>query len=74
MSTGGGDGRTGAATAILAVAAIGVVFGDIGTNPLFAMREAFEGHYHVGLNEANVLGLLSLMFWSILIVITLKYL
>ncbi len=58
----------------LAVGALGVVYGDIGTNSLFAMREAFEAHHHVGLDEANVLGLLSLMFWSLIIVITVKYL
>jgi hypothetical protein len=52
--------------------ALGVVYGDIGTNPLFAMREAFEGH-DVAIVEANILGLLSLMFWSLILVITLKY-
>ena len=74
MSTGAGYGRTGTATATLAVAAVGVVFGDIGTNPLFAMREAFESSHPIAVNEANVLGLLSLMFWSLLLVISLKYL
>ena len=59
---------------MLALGALGVVFGDIGTNPLFAMREAFEARHHVGISEANVLGLLSLMFWALIIVITLKYL
>ncbi len=50
------------------------MFGDIGTNPLFAMREAFEADHHVELFEANVIGLLSVMFWSLVIVITTKYL
>jgi KUP system potassium uptake protein len=53
---------------------LGVVYGDIGTNPLFAMREAFVSRHSVGLNEDNILGLLSLMFWSLIIVITVKYL
>jgi K+ transporter len=54
----------------LAVGALGVVFGDIGTNPLFAMREAFVGHGHqLAVIEDNVLGLLSLVFWSLVLVI-----
>ncbi len=61
-------------TGLLAVGALGVVFGDIGTNPLFAMREAFEAVHHVALTEENVIGLLSLMFWSLILVVTLKYL
>jgi KUP system potassium uptake protein len=61
-------------TRALAIGALGVVYGDIGTNPLFAMREAFEARHSVSLDEPNVVGLLSLMFWSLLIVVTLKYL
>ena len=61
-------------TTALAVGALGVVYGDIGTNPLFALRDAFEGPHHVGISEANVLGLLSLVFWSLIVVITIKYL
>jgi KUP system potassium uptake protein len=62
-------------TLTLAVGALGVVFGDIGTNPLFAMREAFTGHGHeLAVTEPNVLGLLSLMFWSLVLVICVKYL
>jgi KUP system potassium uptake protein len=59
---------------MLAVGALGVVYGDIGTNPLFAMREAFESRHHVELFEANVIGLLSVMFWSLILVISTKYL
>ena len=59
---------------VLAMGALGVVYGDIGTNPLFAMREAFEAKHHVELFEANVIGLLSVMFWSLIVVITVKYL
>jgi KUP system potassium uptake protein len=59
----------------LSIAALGVVFGDIGTNPLFAMRETFEGPgHHLAVVEDNVLGLLSLMFWSLVLVICVKYL
>jgi KUP system potassium uptake protein len=59
----------------LSLAALGVVFGDIGTSPLYAMRESLEGHGHVlDVSEANVLGLLSLIFWSLVIVISVKYL
>ena len=61
-------------TGLLAVGALGVVFGDIGTNPLFAMREAFEAKHHVSLVPDNVIGLLSLMFWSLIAVVTVKYL
>jgi KUP system potassium uptake protein len=61
-------------TTALAVGALGVVYGDIGTNPLFALREAFVARHHVVISEANVLGLLSLVFWSLIVVITLKYL
>ena len=71
-----GEHRTAtkARTGLLAVGALGVVFGDIGTNPLFAMREAFEAVHHVELTPENVIGLLSLMFWSLILVVTLKYL
>ncbi len=63
-----------AATSVLAIGALGVVYGDIGTNPLFAMREAFTARHHVGLDESNIYGLLSLMFWSLILVVTIKYL
>ena len=58
----------------LSVGALGVVYGDIGTNPLFAMREAFESRHSVPLDVDNVLGLLSLVFWSLVVVICVKYL
>jgi KUP system potassium uptake protein len=57
----------------LAVAAIGVVFGDIGTSPLYTMKEAFGGSHPVAANYDNVLGVLSLVFWALVIVVTLKY-
>jgi len=54
--------------------ALGVVFGDIGTSPLYAFRESFNAAEGLAVNEANVLGILSLMFWSLILVVTIKYL
>ncbi len=54
--------------------ALGVVYGDIGTSPLYALRECFHGRYAVEATPANVLGVLSLVFWSLIIVISVKYL
>lgn len=58
---------------LLTMAALGVVFGDIGTSPLYAMRECFGGSHAIALSEANVLGILSLVFWSLTIVISIEY-
>ncbi|WP_294335539.1 potassium transporter Kup [Pseudomonas sp.] len=55
------------------VAAVGVVYGDIGTSPLYTLKEVFAGHYGVHANSAGVLGVLSLVFWSLLWVVSLKY-
>ena len=67
--------RPNARSLALSVGALGVVFGDIGTNPLYAMRESFLGHGHeLPVTETNVLGLLSLMSWSLVVVICVKYL
>ncbi|MEK1904781.1 MAG: KUP/HAK/KT family potassium transporter, partial [Pseudomonas sp.] len=57
----------------LTVAALGVVYGDIGTSPLYTLKEVFAGHYGVGVNPAGVYGILSLIFWSLMWVVTLKY-
>ena len=57
----------------LAVGAIGIVFGDIGTSPLYAFRETFHGHHHLTLDTPNIMGVISLMFWSMMAVVTLKY-
>ena len=57
----------------LALAALGVVYGDIGTSPLYAMREAFLGTHAIPVSPGNVLGVLSLVFWSLVIVVTIKY-
>jgi KUP system potassium uptake protein len=57
----------------LTVGAIGIVFGDIGTSPLYAFRETFAGHHRLPVDRLHVLGVLSLIFWSMMIVVTLKY-
>src|SRR3546814_5051866 len=51
------------ATVKLVVGAIGIVFGDIGTSPLYAFRETFAGHHHLELDPDHILGVISLMFW-----------
>ncbi|RZL81936.1 MAG: potassium transporter Kup [Sphingomonas sp.] len=57
----------------LAFGAIGIVFGDIGTSPLYAFRETFAGHHKLALDPAHIMGVISLMFWSMMIVVTVKY-
>src|SRR6266480_5265505 len=57
----------------LTLAAIGVVFGDIGTSPLYAAKETFNPDHGIPLNTANVLGGLSAIFWSLMIVVSIKY-
>ncbi|MDP3911332.1 MAG: potassium transporter Kup [Gemmatimonadales bacterium] len=56
------------------LAALGVVYGDIGTSPLYALREAFHGPHAMAVSPANVLGVLSLIFWSLVVVVSVKYL
>ena len=60
--------------ALLSLTALGVVFGDIGTSPLYAMRAAFDGPFGVAPTHENVLGILSLVFWSLILVVSIKYL
>lgn len=58
----------------MALAALGIVFGDIGTSPLYAFEQVFSnGAHSVPIAEVNVLGVLSLFFWSLMMVVTLKY-
>ena len=57
----------------LVISALGVVFGDIGTSPLYALRECFNPEHGIAVNEGNVLGLLSLILWSLMLVISVKY-
>lgn len=58
----------------LALAALGIVFGDIGTSPLYAIRECFHGDYGIAPTAENLHGVLSLIFWSLAIVVSIKYL
>ncbi len=66
--------RTPARLLPLAIGALGVVYGDIGTNPLFALKECFHGPHPVAPTHDNVLGVLSLVFWALIGVVTVKYL
>ena len=59
--------------AALTLAALGVVYGDIGTSPLYAMRECFHGAHAVPPTHENVLGVLSLIVYALLLVVSLKY-
>jgi KUP system potassium uptake protein len=70
-SNGVRNGRN--ATVRLAIAALGVVYGDIGTSPLYTVRECFNGPHAIALNEVNLFGVVSLIFWSLTIVVTVKY-
>ncbi len=68
-----GKAPTGKALAGLSFAALGVVYGDIGTSPLYAIKECFNGSRAVAMSPQNVLGVLSLVFWSLNFVISFKY-
>lgn len=57
----------------LAIAALGIVFGDIGTSPLYALRECFHATHGLEPSALNVLGVLSLIFWSLTLIISIKY-
>jgi KUP system potassium uptake protein len=58
----------------MTLAALGVVYGDIGTSPLYALRECFSPHHHVPASPENILGILSLILWSLNLIVSLKYL
>ncbi|ROH84453.1 potassium transporter Kup [Pseudomethylobacillus aquaticus] len=60
-------------TAALTLGAIGVVYGDIGTSPLYTIKEIFATHTGVALTQANILGAISSVFWALMLVVTLKY-
>src|SRR5919107_4222744 len=57
----------------LVIGAIGIVYGDIGTSPIYAFRETFAGHHELRVDQLHVYGVLSLIFWSMMIIVTLKY-
>jgi KUP system potassium uptake protein len=71
---GGHGGGHGGSIGALALAALGVVFGDIGTSPLYALKECLGKEHGVAPTHENVLGLLSLIFWALMMVVTVKYL
>lgn len=58
----------------LSIGALGIVFGDIGTSPLYAIRVCFEGAHGIPINDQNIYGILSMIFWALILVINLKYL
>src|SRR5438445_450473 len=57
----------------LVIGAIGIVYGDIGTSPIYAFRETFAGHHVLKVDQVHIFGVLSLIFWSMMIIVTLKY-
>ena len=69
-----GQPASGRYLATLSLAALGIVYGDIGTSPLYAIRESFLEEHGVAVSVPNVLGVLSLIFWSLVLVISVKYL
>ena len=73
MTTQTHDGVEAPRTWPLVIGAVGVVFGDIGTSPLYTLKEAFGPHYGIQAQPENVLGVLSLVLWSLILVVTLKY-
>ncbi len=73
MGATGHEGHARAGSAALALGALGVVFGDIGTSPLYAFREAFE-HQDLDVTTTNALGVASIAFWALVIIISVKYL
>ncbi len=64
---------TGKRLAMMALAALGVVYGDIGTSPLYAVKEVFAGNHPIPVTQANIYGSLSLFFWALIIVVSVKY-
>jgi KUP system potassium uptake protein len=57
----------------LSIGAIGVVFGDIGTSPLYALKESFIGHHPLVVDRLHMFGVISLMFWTMMLIVTIKY-
>ena len=66
-------GLAGKRLAVLALAALGVVYGDIGTSPLYAVKEVFAGNHPIPITEANIFGSLSLFFWALIVIVSIKY-
>ena len=57
----------------LMLGAVGIVFGDIGTSPMYALKETFNGHHQLDISQSSVYGVISLVFWSIMVIVSLKY-
>ena len=60
-------------TLVLALGAMGVVYGDIGTSPLYTVKECFHGPHAIAISTDNILGVMSLIFWSLTMVVAVKY-
>src|SRR3546814_12621147 len=58
---------------VLMLGAVGVVFGDIGTSPLYALKESFIGPHPLAVDRLHIFGVLSLIFWSLMLIVTVKY-
>ncbi len=65
--------RPASSLAALTLGAIGVVYGDIGTSPLYAMKEVFVGHHPLAVDKLHIFGTVCLMFWSLVVIVTIKY-
>ncbi|MDD5169102.1 MAG: potassium transporter Kup [Syntrophales bacterium] len=73
-SRGGGSRGPEARFLLFGLSALGIVYGDIGTSPIYALRECFHGTHPFPPSESNVFGILSLIFWALMIIISIKYL
>lgn len=74
MHTAASEESTRRQLAAASLGALGIVYGDIGTSPLYAIKECFVGHHPLTVSTVNAMGVLSLIFWSLIIVISIKYL
>lgn len=74
MQASAANGGVPSSITALSLGALGVVYGDIGTSPLYAIKECFIGHHPLRVLPSNLLGVLSLIFWSLIVVISIKYL
>ena len=73
MSESSGHHAPNESLAALTVGAVGVVFGDIGTSPLYALKESFIGHHPLVVDRMHIFGVISLMFWTMMLIVTVKY-
>lgn len=68
-----GTAKGAGSTPKLALGALGIVFGDIGTSPLYALKESFVGHHPLPVDRLHIFGVLSLIFWTMMLIVTVKY-